>query len=79
MSTKENNVWYHCGHCGSLFQSDFGFDESRICALCGEKPGVGLWPETEAVAPAGAERHANFKKTGQRVGLVKKQNHTGNV
>jgi hypothetical protein len=45
------HAWYHCGHCGSLFQSALGLDEERLCADCGRKPGTGIWPVVEARPP----------------------------
>lgn len=34
--------WFHCGRCGSLFQSQFGEQDERHCAKCGAKPSLGL-------------------------------------
>ncbi len=30
--------WFHCGHCGSLFQAAAGHSEDRLCANCGSNP-----------------------------------------
>lgn len=35
---------HHCGHCGSLFESEPGCDDERVCGVCLQKPGTGLWP-----------------------------------
>lgn len=32
------NSWYHCGHCGSLFQSLVSIRTRRICTACGQDP-----------------------------------------
>lgn len=34
--------WFHCGRCGSLFQSPAGDVEDRRCAKCGLDPSLGL-------------------------------------
>lgn len=39
-----SNLLYHCGRCGSLFKSELGHDEERICGVCYQKPHTGLWP-----------------------------------
>lgn len=47
------NAWYHCGRCGSLFESDLGANEGRLCATCERKPGIGVWPAGETSEPEG--------------------------
>ncbi|QTN31821.1 hypothetical protein HZ994_05590 [Akkermansiaceae bacterium] len=37
---------YHCGRCGSLFGSELGHDANRLCGICGQKPGTGVWPSS---------------------------------
>ena len=37
-----NNSWFHCGRCGSLFQSTPGDIEHRFCTECGRSPSLGL-------------------------------------
>ncbi len=37
-----NLCWFHCGRCGSLFQSAPGESEERVCAHCGEDPCTGV-------------------------------------
>ena len=51
MTTKIKDVWYHCGHCGSLFQSIFEFDEDRLCEVCGKSPSIGVWPVSGVATP----------------------------
>ncbi len=73
-------VWYHCGHCGSLFKEKFGVDEGRHCAVCDQKPGTGIWPaRTEAPAevhrevPAFDRRGESVEDTGRRAVRRKRQ------
>jgi hypothetical protein len=48
-----NLFWFHCGRCGSLFQSPAGDIGNRLCTACGADPGLGLLePPPEAVKPA---------------------------
>lgn len=37
-----DTFWFHCGRCGSLFQSQLGEQDDRHCDKCGQKPGLGL-------------------------------------
>lgn len=68
MTSTTKDVWYHCGHCGSLFQSDFGFDESRVCEVCEKRPGVALWPVADTSALAeGGKRHQKFVNSGEKI------------
>jgi len=60
MSSEDNLVWYHCGHCGSLFKSEFGFNEGRICEACQTTPSVGLWPEKAVGTPVRTGKRANL-------------------
>ena len=59
--------WFHCGRCGSLFQSQPGESEERTCSHCGSKPSLGL-DATPAPASPGAfqtavvEPHAGDRK-----------------
>jgi hypothetical protein len=34
--------WFHCGRCGSLFQSQTGDVKGRLCTKCGADPSLGL-------------------------------------
>ena len=51
--------WFHCGRCGSLFQSEPGESDDRLCPNCGCNPCTG----TEAVAPEPVE---SFRKSVPR-------------
>lgn len=35
-------LWFHCGRCGSLFQSAPGEVSERLCTHCGAKPSLGI-------------------------------------
>lgn len=50
---SENNIsWFHCGRCGSLFQSSIGNTDDRTCTECGRNPALSLEPvTTESVVP----------------------------
>jgi hypothetical protein len=64
MNTNDKDAWYHCGHCGSLFQSDYGLNEDRVCEICNRNPGIGLWPIVNSVDPVASAKVATFQKTG---------------
>lgn len=36
--------WFHCGHCGSLFESPVGEKDDRFCPECGRSPSLGFEP-----------------------------------
>ena len=41
--SDDNNAWFHCGRCGSLFQSEISERaEGRRCSVCGEDPEIGI-------------------------------------
>jgi hypothetical protein len=42
MASDHNQSWFHCGRCGSLFQSFLGESDERVCSLCGSDPALGL-------------------------------------
>lgn len=42
--------WYHCGRCGSLFQSELGESETRLCPKCGFDPSPGAQGQVAEVA-----------------------------
>lgn len=55
--------WYHCGHCGALFESSLGVDNERTCTECQRKPGTGVLPAETGRAP---ERELSvFEKQGK--------------
>ena len=71
--------WFHCGRCGSLFQSHAGDSDTRLCPKCGFAPGLGLMeapaeaqpPQPEAAADA---EHASEAK-GKRSVKKRKNRH----
>jgi hypothetical protein len=70
MNTKDKDAWYHCGHCGSLFQSDYGYDDERVCDTCQSRPGVGLWAVVSSASPVASAKVASFHKTGEKVRTI---------
>ena len=40
--SDSNLFWFHCGRCGSLFQSAPGEPEGRLCPSCGADPSTGI-------------------------------------
>lgn len=46
--------WFHCGRCGSLFQSRAGESETRLCSKCGFDPATGVLEAAEAGTPVAA-------------------------
>jgi hypothetical protein len=70
--------WYHCGRCGTLFQSDLGESESRLCPKCGFDPSPGVQGQIpEAVTPAAtseaAQDPSSEKSSRQKVRRRKNQ------
>ncbi len=51
--------WFHCGRCGSLFQSDADDHQSRLCPECGFDPCTGI-PE-----PAGQAEKPSLPTDGK--------------
>jgi hypothetical protein len=47
--------WFHCGRCGSLFQSHAGDVEHRLCPECGADPSLGILESPVAAAHPGEE------------------------
>jgi len=66
--TKEKDVWYHCGQCGSLFQSNFGFNDNRVCEVCEKDPSAGLWSEPDINSIDSAAKLAGNKKQLDKAG-----------
>jgi hypothetical protein len=62
MTNDDKEGWYHCGHCGSLFRSNYGFDESRLCASCQCKPVVGFGRVMNSNGPVGSAKVAGSHK-----------------
>lgn len=79
MSTP-NLFWFHCGRCGSLFESPVGDLENRMCGKCGFDPGTGVLespaepiPVSEATdggdddkPETGEKNEHRAKRTGKR-------------
>ena len=55
--SESNLFWFHCGRCGSLFQSPPGVDDGRLCSNCGAQPCTGnlTTPSQQAAAEDGQE------------------------
>lgn len=54
--SDSNLFWFHCGRCGSLFQSPPGEPEGRLCSNCGADPGTGILSSpTPAATSDGSE------------------------
>lgn len=58
------NAWYHCGRCGSLFESPLGLDEERLCSECGRKPVTGIWPAEDVISKESQKEQPAFEKRG---------------
>ena len=57
--------WYHCGRCGSIFLSDIGMEQDRLCADCGLKAATGIWPAQGNRINVRDRNMAVFEKTGE--------------
>lgn len=60
--------WFHCGRCGSLFQSKAGEADGRLCTKCGFDPCPGVLdiPEAPAIpVPAPNTESESHSKTHQ--------------
>lgn len=70
MRESKKQLWYHCGRCGSLFGAEFGEDEKRVCADCGNSPKTGMWPiEEKNEAERKGDRMA-FSKQPEAIEVV---------
>lgn len=68
MVSEKNISWFHCGHCGSLFQSPAGEMDDRLCSACGCNPSLGLErPTLESALP----------QNGHSAGLADHPAHLG--
>jgi hypothetical protein len=68
--------WFHCGRCGSLFQTHAGHDEERRCPNCGAYPSPGIVElKTAGSAPAGngAGQHEDASGHAKRAARKRKQ------
>ena len=52
--SEDNNFWFHCGRCGSLFRSRPGDLENRLCSKCGFDPSHGMIESPVEAAPVQA-------------------------
>ena len=62
-----NKGWYHCGRCGSIFQSDIGVKDHRLCTDCGLKAATDIWPAQGGQITYRERNMAMFDKTGSSV------------
>ena len=72
MNTSDKDSWYHCGHCGSLFQSSYGYDENRLCEVCQRKPRVCLWPVVSLINSVALAKVTSLDKTGDNAKKIAK-------
>jgi hypothetical protein len=72
MNMSDKDSWYHCGHCGSLFQSSYGFDENRLCEVCQRKPRVCLWPVVSLINSVALAKVTSLDKTGDNAKKIAK-------
>ncbi|MGJ8643973.1 MAG: hypothetical protein ACSHX9_11235 [Luteolibacter sp.] len=73
--STENHAWFHCGKCGSLFESVPGFSEKRVCGNCERPPGTGVWapPEIEEEVGASSAVSSESVEDGLKRNIRKKQ------
>lgn len=84
MSTS-NPFWFHCGRCGSLFQSPAGELENRLCGKCGFDPGTGVLEASAEIHPTNEtseneedeqqETNEKHEHRAKRSGKRKKNRH----
>jgi hypothetical protein len=77
--SDSNLFWFHCGRCGSLFQSTAGEPEGRLCPNCGEDPVTGI-PNVPTHAATATEDSAGVSNSPEKPGgrskrKVRKGNH----
>jgi len=66
--SEKQKAWFHCGRCGSLFQSVMGSLDYRQCGECGRDPSIGLVElrtmraATPLPAPGQKETAGNLRK-----------------
>ncbi len=75
-------AWFHCGRCGSLFESPLGENKDRRCPECGSNPSLGydvpsitVLPKENPTQPAlpteiGKKSHRRRKPMGLMVKLI---------
>lgn len=73
--------WFHCGRCGSLFQSEAGDSAERLCSKCGFDPSPGVQnqmpeaPATEPQATAEQEDASGSNKRSKQKVKRRKNSH----
>lgn len=60
-------AWYHCGRCGSVFESSVGADDGRLCAECGRKPAAGVWSGEAEPSPVREKHLTTYGNKGKAV------------
>jgi len=60
--------WFHCGRCGSLFQSQVGNVQSRLCTKCGADPSLGLLESPLAAVTFGEETPSDAEPQSEHPG-----------
>ena len=63
--SEQHTSWYHCGRCGSLFQSPAGDEDSRLCPECGRNPSLGIEAPPRGIPAAAARPAAPVENPGQ--------------
>lgn len=64
---KDNDAWFHCGHCGQLFNSGFEFEQDRLCEACGQKPRTDSLPVGEKPVKDIEWKVAPIEKSAEKV------------
>lgn len=68
-ASGHETFWFHCGHCGALFQSTAGPSDERLCAMCGFNP----TPTTPSSADFESKLIPTETSGGKRPGKDKKR------
>lgn len=55
--------WFHCGRCGSLFQSEAGESAERLCSKCGFDPSPAIQPPAPVLPQADPNEEAETDTT----------------
>lgn len=71
-----NLFWFHCGRCGSLFQSPAGDLADRLCSTCGADPSLGLVESLVAAVAPGAETLPSADTQSDRPGSRRNRSGT---
>jgi hypothetical protein len=56
LESENNNSWFHCGRCGSLFQAPVGEVDDRVCTECGRTPSLGVEAAPAEAIPVALNR-----------------------